>query len=619
MDYPEYEWEAEVRLGNELCLPERAFLRSRKRRMRAAFAELFGVPVAKIDERDLPIVAIAGSGGGYRAMVNTLGALKGAEETGILDCTSYLAGISDDGSYPMPIMTAISRHLREPLEKQEVETKKQESEAYTPTRRLRLRKEAEELEAQVRWLWFEWSPYEVGCDELGGTASLGDHFQLPCWPYASTLAWIPSWALGRRFNKGQNIERRASHLFHIKMPRIYLVDALIYQARNKSHPSLRDLWVGILRVTATRKISACLGERYFLEVRPLLRDLPLPIFNWLEGVLIENEKEFDVIHPVPPVALPNFVQGLEGQLRYGSPEGITEVETLRFMDAGAELNIPYYPLLRREVDCIIALDASADSQDLWFTRAEGRFNVQILAALSALSSRGFCSEYAARRGLRTWPKGARWPKVLRPSTEEPSLSAQQEQEADTASNANQRVANTKEADVVEQASHQQAAKAPMEGTSITKSQVSLSSAVRGEAGPQQGGQPDPHSGLASDDEPETDGKPSSAYVWIGSSTDSGPSRIDKLDEEDLASRDGIGIVYMPLIRNEEAQRRHGGHLWDPMHISTWRFELQREETDRLLTTAEGWSSKNRACAEGNVDAQTQGAPREGTAGVEEKF
>ncbi|KAG8704692.1 hypothetical protein FRC09_003382, partial [Ceratobasidium sp. 395] len=293
VDHPEYEWEAEVRLGDELCLPERAFLRSRKRRMRAAFAELFGVPIADIDERDLPIVAIAGSGGGYRAMVNTFGALKGAQETGILDCTSYVAGISgscwalgimysgvagspspshthrhlvsriqtpyldastldmlitpptnkyllsgllhkatapgwggisltdiygtlvsarllvpdnldkldprclslhqfrrfmDDGSYPMPILTAISRHLREPLETQEVETKKEESKAYGPTRRLRLRKEAEELEAQARWLWFEWSPYEVGCDELG--------------------AWVPSWALGRRFNNGRNIERR---------------------------------------------------------------------------------------------------------------------------------------------------------------------------------------------------------------------------------------------------------------------------------------------------------------------------------------------------------------------------------------------------------------------------
>ena len=71
--------------------------------------------------------------------------------------------------------------------------------------------------------------------------------------------------------------------------------------------------------------------QYFLEVQPLLRDLPLPVFQWLESVLVENEKEFDVIHPVPPVALPNFLKGLEGQLRYGSPEGITEAETLRFM------------------------------------------------------------------------------------------------------------------------------------------------------------------------------------------------------------------------------------------------------------------------------------------------
>ena len=65
-------------------------------------------------------------------------------------------------------MTAVSRHLREPLESQEVEAKQQERKAFGPTRRLRLRTEAEELEAQARWLWFEWSPYEVGCDELGG-------------------------------------------------------------------------------------------------------------------------------------------------------------------------------------------------------------------------------------------------------------------------------------------------------------------------------------------------------------------------------------------------------------------------------------------------------------------
>lgn len=76
-------------------------------------------------------------------------------------------------------MTAITRHLKEPLESQEIETKKRERRTFGPTRRLRLRKEAEELEAQARWLWFEWSPYEVGCDELGGRLSFRFSTQTP--------------------------------------------------------------------------------------------------------------------------------------------------------------------------------------------------------------------------------------------------------------------------------------------------------------------------------------------------------------------------------------------------------------------------------------------------------
>ncbi|EUC64323.1 phospholipase A2 [Rhizoctonia solani AG-3 Rhs1AP] len=620
-DHPEYEWEAEVRLGDELCMAERAFLRNRKRKMRTAFAELFGVAFHDIDERDLPIVAIAGSGGGFRAMVNTTGALKGAQDTGIFDCISYIAGISgscwalammysgvtgspspseaqkhmrsriqtpyldisnfdiiisppfnkyllsgllhkvtapgwgnisltdiygtllstrllvpddikkldprclslhqfrrfiDDGSYPMPIMTAISRHLRQDLENKEVETKKKERRSYAPTRRLKLRREAEELEAKARWLWFEWSPYEVGCDELG--------------------AWIPSWALGRRFEHGRNIERRP------------------------------ELSLTLLSGIFGSAFCASL-QHYFLEVRPLLRDLPLPIFNWLDNVLVENEKEFDVIHPVSPTGLPNFVKGLEDQLRYGSPDSITEAETLRFMDAGAELNIPYYPLLRRGVDCIIALDASADSQDLWFTRAE---------------------EYAARRGLQTWPKGARWPKVLQPAAESSDTPAQN-QVSDSDSRTNQEIASTKESDVVEQADHQKAAEAPM-GNAPLATEDTASDHDKGQ---------DTTVPVTKDrdigslrkltntlNQPDEETKPLSAYVWIGSSTDNGSSRVDNLEEEALASRDGIGIVYMPLIPNEEAQRRYGGGLWHPLDVSTWRFELQCEETDKLLTTAE---------------------------------
>jgi phospholipase A2 len=57
-------WDAQVRLGEDLPIAERAFLRERRRRIRKSFAKLIGVPENEIDERDIPIVAIAGSGGG---------------------------------------------------------------------------------------------------------------------------------------------------------------------------------------------------------------------------------------------------------------------------------------------------------------------------------------------------------------------------------------------------------------------------------------------------------------------------------------------------------------------------------------------------------------------------
>ena len=71
--HPEVEWDADVRLGDELCVAERAFLVERKRVMRAAFARLFGVDEKEVDERDLPIVAIAGSGGGESDLTTFLG------------------------------------------------------------------------------------------------------------------------------------------------------------------------------------------------------------------------------------------------------------------------------------------------------------------------------------------------------------------------------------------------------------------------------------------------------------------------------------------------------------------------------------------------------------------
>lgn len=62
--HPEVEWDADVRLDEELCMAERAFIVERRRAMRNPFAALMGVSESEVDERDLPTVAIAGSGGG---------------------------------------------------------------------------------------------------------------------------------------------------------------------------------------------------------------------------------------------------------------------------------------------------------------------------------------------------------------------------------------------------------------------------------------------------------------------------------------------------------------------------------------------------------------------------
>ena len=61
---PELDWDAQVRLGDDIPLVERAFLGERRRVVRKAFARLIGVQETEVDERDLPVVAIAGSGGG---------------------------------------------------------------------------------------------------------------------------------------------------------------------------------------------------------------------------------------------------------------------------------------------------------------------------------------------------------------------------------------------------------------------------------------------------------------------------------------------------------------------------------------------------------------------------
>lgn len=91
------------------------------------------------------------------------------------------------------------------------------------------------------------------------------------------------------------------------------------------------------------------------------------------------------------------------------------------------------------------------------------------------------------------------------------------------------------------------------------------------------------------DEPKPPSKSAlnTCEVWIGSSksTDEASARLDDLDEAALLKRDGIAVVYIPLMPND---RRVPG--FDPFSVSTWRREVAAEESQNLLDVAEVRSS-----------------------------
>ncbi|HLC07374.1 MAG TPA: hypothetical protein VJJ26_04250 [Candidatus Babeliales bacterium] len=82
---------ATIRIGNVLNVDERAYLAKRKPKVKAAFEKMLG---RSLDGKYVPTMAIVASGGGYRAMLGTIGGLCAAEKLGITAATTYITALS---------------------------------------------------------------------------------------------------------------------------------------------------------------------------------------------------------------------------------------------------------------------------------------------------------------------------------------------------------------------------------------------------------------------------------------------------------------------------------------------------------------------------------------------
>ncbi|MCJ1483639.1 hypothetical protein MMC06_003807 [Schaereria dolodes] len=278
----------------------------------------------------------------------------------------------DKGANPLPVYTAVRHEI--PLEEKKSEEEQAEGSMSDETK---------ERAKQEAWFqWFEFTPYELWCEEFD--------------------AGIPTWSIGRQFQKGRNVPLENGR----GLPELRV-------------PLLMGIWGSAFCATLSH---------YYKEIRPVVKGLAG--FGGIDEMIEERNSDLIKVHPIGPASIPNYALGLEGRLPSTCPKSIFSATHLQLMDAGMSNNLPIYPFLRpgRDVDILIAFDASADIKtENWLSVADG---------------------YAKQRGIKGWPIGAGWP-----SADTTSAETNRELEAAQAATAQEAAGKVAEAREQQRAKH----------------------------------------------------------------------------------------------------------------------------------------------------------------------
>ncbi|KAK2863799.1 hypothetical protein Q7C36_002953 [Tachysurus vachellii] len=92
----------DLRFSLALCDKEKLYRQRRSERVTLGIKKLLDMEKPRFlpsNPQEVPVIAVVGSGGGFRAMVGFSGAMKALYESGVLDCATYLAGLSGSTWY----------------------------------------------------------------------------------------------------------------------------------------------------------------------------------------------------------------------------------------------------------------------------------------------------------------------------------------------------------------------------------------------------------------------------------------------------------------------------------------------------------------------------------------
>lgn len=92
----------DLRFSLDLCHKEKLYRQQRCDRVMLSIKKLLHMEKPSIlpsSAHEVPVIAVLGSGGGFRAMVGFSGVMKALYDSGVLDCVTYVAGLSGSTWY----------------------------------------------------------------------------------------------------------------------------------------------------------------------------------------------------------------------------------------------------------------------------------------------------------------------------------------------------------------------------------------------------------------------------------------------------------------------------------------------------------------------------------------
>jgi phospholipase A2 len=340
---------AVVTQGTALSAGEQAYLSARLPKVKKALESMLNM---KLEDDELPRIAFCCSGGGYRAMLATLGLFKGAEQTGLLDVTLYASALSGSSWFLAPWITSgltlnkfheqllpklktdltqtklklpdfknvllLKYIFNQPISLTDVYggllTQRLLSGFADDPYRIFLADQAAHVAdgnliypiytavlSERNYEWVEFTPHVVGSDYLN--------------------AYVPSWAFGRKFDKGKSVDLAPSQNLGFFM----------------------GIW------------GSAFGVDFVDILRHKAEALPTPLRGPLTAVGKGTTFAQTKLLATPVL---NYTKGLKG------PYGLKD--NLNLVDAGIDTGNPLPVLIKpeRKVDIIVLLDSSEYAGDV---------------------------------------------------------------------------------------------------------------------------------------------------------------------------------------------------------------------------------------------------------------